>query len=440
MVSRDSRKLADLSGTALILFAFAVLVCARMPEILIKGRFWAEEGSVFFLHAWNEPPLQALLLSYGGYLNLGANAGAVAARWIIPLAYAPYLTIAIGLLFQLAPPLLLLTARDEWLRPLHVRLAGVVLILAVPGSEEIWLQTLHCQFQLMLSAGLIVGLATTGGWVGALRLLLLFLAPLCGPGVIILVPLFLLRAAVERSPARALQVLVLAAGAAVQLAFFYVRVTDREYALHPILMLTIVATRNFAVPFLGPHFGQSIGDSLRSSLLAGHAPWVSVSLPIIVFGALGAVALRQGLRQPSIWLLAASALTAVICYFGVLGGAINMVSADWGQRYVYVPQALLSLSLLAIAATRSPHPVPAGRATRPPRSVIADPIVAVLWTAIGWLIVVGALRYFLTWDVIGDGPAWRAEVSAWEADPSHSLQLWPTGWSVQLNRNDSAPR
>jgi len=41
---------------ALIVAGFALLIIMRMPEIIIKGRFWAEEGTVFFQRAWVMPP------------------------------------------------------------------------------------------------------------------------------------------------------------------------------------------------------------------------------------------------------------------------------------------------------------------------------------------------------------------------------------------------
>ncbi len=31
-------------ASGLLLLVFAILVCMRMPQILFKGRFWAEEG------------------------------------------------------------------------------------------------------------------------------------------------------------------------------------------------------------------------------------------------------------------------------------------------------------------------------------------------------------------------------------------------------------
>ncbi len=109
------------------------------------------------------PPLQALLAPVSGYLNVVANASLLEARWCMPLACARYLTISVALLVLLLPPLLLLSARDAWLRPLPVRVAAVAPFLLVPNAEEIWLQTLPCQFELTLCSAIILCLDTAQG-------------------------------------------------------------------------------------------------------------------------------------------------------------------------------------------------------------------------------------------------------------------------------------
>ena len=121
-------------ATPVLLGAFAALICLRMPEIILKGRFWSEEGPIFFVNAWTHTPLHALFFSYGGYLNIAANATTLAARWLMPLELAPYITIAVALLAQLCVPLVLLTTRDGWLQSWPARLAAITLVLVVPDA------------------------------------------------------------------------------------------------------------------------------------------------------------------------------------------------------------------------------------------------------------------------------------------------------------------
>jgi len=411
MKPRAKARHLGLAGAA-VLLAYGVLVCLRMPQIVVKGRFWAEEGSVFFRHAWDMPAWQAAWAPYGGYLNIVANLAALFARWALPLRLAPYATIGVGLFFQLLPPLLLLTARDRWLGPWPVRLAGVALLLFIPGSEEIWLQTLHCQFELALCCGILVSLDARIGP----SLALLVLAPLAGPVSVALCPLFVLRAALERRLARVIQCCALCAGALVQVLFFLTPVPGRAYALHPVINLSVVTLRHLAIPFLGMNEAEDVNTALHATFAASHIPWVATVLPILILGALGVALLRLGVAQAGVWFFASFVLTAGFSYFGAIGGGLSLLDVLASQRYAVAPQSLLVLSVLALAATRQSWVALFARG------------------AAAWLLVAGIMNYWIVAPATRKGPAWRAEVAAWQADPTHVLRIWPKPWTLELTR------
>ena len=400
---------------ALPLALCAALICLCMPQIIIRGRFWAEEGEVFFRFAWDRPPAQALFTSFGGYLNLLANAAPLVARWTLPLQFAPYLTILVALLVQLCPPLLLLTARDAWLRPRHVRLAAILLVLLVPSSAEIWLQTLHCQFELTLCCAIILALDVSFGRIAWLRLGILFLAPLCGVTAIALLPLFVLRAIIDRARGRAIQTAILGLGAAIQLLFFFHAVRGRGYTLDPIVLLCVLTVRHLDVPFLGVAHADVAAALIRARRAAGYVPRRATLLPILAFGALATATLCQRHARPARWLLCAAALVAASSYFGAIGGAATLIDATTGARYSFVPQALLALCIVALSATARGWTARAA------------------WLAVIWLLAIGAWEYGHPPLAISTGPAWRDEVAHWRKDPTHALRIWPDGWSVTLN-------
>ena len=405
----------DRAAGAALLLLFAVLVSARMPAIVLKGRFWAEEGHDFFHNALVLPPLQALVLPVGGYLNIVANGATLAARWLMPLGLAPYLTIAVALVFQLAPPWLVLTARDPWLRPAAAKPLACALLLLVPASEEIWLQTLHSQFELVLCCAIITSLELPpAGWLGRARGALLFLAPLCGPGAIAVLPLLAGRAALDRSRARLHQLFALAAGSAIQLGFFLHPAPGRSYALDPATLLCIVTVRHLALPFGGVAYADRLSAALRLRLAAGHVPLLAVALPILVFVPFGLATLWWRRARPAAWLLAAGVLVAGASYFGAIGNAADLINPRAGERYAFAPQALFGLAALALGLTAT------GLVAR----------LALL--AALWLVVAGAIAFFQPWSMISDGPSWRREVAIWRTDHAHLLQSWPGGWTVRL--------
>ncbi len=398
---------------ALALLLYAGLVLLRMPKIVLKGRFWAEEGAVFFANAWTLDPLHALAVPVGGYLNLVANGATLAARWLVPVANAPYLTIAVALVFQLVPPLILLAARDAWLQPWPVRLAGVALLLVVPGSDEIWLQTLHCQFELTVACGLILALEVPRGGRMAFALGLLVLAPLCGPGAIALTPLFLLRALLDRTPGRALHFAALASGSAVQMIGFFSLGTDRGYTLDPGAILSVVTVKNLMVPFTGIDATAGRVAALQTAVAAGHVPLLAIAAPLVVFGGLTVVIWRAG-NRPAFWLLAAAAAAALSAYIGALDGTLALIHPRAGARYAFVPLSLTALSVLALAAGRHPF-------WRWPAAAIC-----------AWLLIVGTRAYTTPWQPVSDGPSWHEQVALWHADPAYVMRLWPAPWTLTL--------
>lgn len=400
-------------AVALALLIYALLILVRMPEIVLKGRFWAEEGAIFFVNAWALDPVHALLMPVGGYLNFVANGATLAARWTVPLADAPYVTTGIALVFQLVPPLILLTARDAWLRPWPVRLAGLALLLFVPSSDEIWLQSLHCQFELALACGLILALDAPSGGRAAFALAVLVLAPLCGPGAIALTPLFLLRALFERTIGRALQLGALGFGSAVQMIFFFSLASGRGYTLDPGVLLSVVTVKDLMVPFIGVGSSASRAAALHAAVASGHVPILVVAAPLIVFGGTALVAWRTG-NRPAFWLVAAAAAAALSAYIGALDGTMALIDNRAGARYAFVPLSLTALTFLAIAAGSRPF---WGR----PCELICV-----------WLLIVGVRAYESPWIPVRNGPAWSEQVALWHANPGYPMQLWPRPWTVTL--------
>ena len=417
LLRRPARADERRAGTAerwLLVLGFAMLVCLRMPGILLHGRFWAEEGTYFFRETWQAPWQQALLMPIGGYLNLVANLAAILARHLTRLEYAPYVTTGVALLFQACPAIVLATSRADWLQRRAVLITALLIIATLPVSEEVWLNSLHSQFHLMLCAALILALPLERGGRAAFHVALLLLGPLCGPGGAFLVPLFLLRALLDRSSGRLLQAGVLGVPAAAQILLFYTATPSRSYGIGLPLLLCVLFVRNIVVPFLGRTGSLDVAARVQAGLAAGHPPVAPMLVVLLVAAAL-AVAFRRRARPEPAWLFLAGGVIAALSYYGAIDGRANLLMVGFGQRYVFVPSVLFGLSLLALAATG------------------ADRLSAAAWGLVLWLVFVGAHEYFWTDPLIDHGPDWRTEVALWRRDPSHVLAIWPEGWTMELD-------
>ena len=398
------------TGDRWLLFAlYLLLTLCRMPAVVLQGRFWAEEGRRFYFDAARYPWYHVLVKSYAGYLNLSANLAAVAARHLVPLEYGPRVTFAFALLAQAAPAILLVTSRAALLQSRLALALALFLLAAAPSAEEVWLNTLHSQFQLAVCVGLILALDPEPGW---LRKFLLFLAPLYGVVSIILLPLFALRTAIDRSRARLVETLILGAGSAIQLGFFFHQVGGLQSLDLKLIFATFFA-KNIVLPLLSFGGSQPIATWLHAALDRGQLP-IAVMVTIVLAVALVVALLWRG-PAAARWLAAASAALALVSYYGALLVTNDMVEPHLGNRYAFAPQVLFAWSLLLIAASGL------GLAPR---------IAAFL---VLWLCLASTDAYLHPAAIFAHGPDWSAEVAKWRHNPNYSPLVWPGGfWRVPM--------
>lgn len=384
----------------------------RLPHVL-QGRFWAEEGDVFLLLAWQHPWLAALFQSYGGYLNLTANLGGVLAWHAVVLDDAPFVTMALAFAIQLCPVLLMLGARCDWLSRPSVLAAALACMLLVPGTEEVWLSTIGSQTHLALCAALILAFRPSGPKTAAFRLVLLALGALSGPGSWMTAPLFALKLARDRSGQAAAEAVALCAGIALQLIFFFHPYGAREFSLRPIADLCVIYERFIVQPFGGFQLMDAVGRHLLHAYQANMLPrWPAMAA--LAAAGIFAIAVWRARVTELRWLLAACVLILAGTLFGALRPFSDMFVAGFSGRYQYVPQVLINLCVLGIAAN-----------TR----TAAFPLAA---TALACLMTVGAFAYAHPLTAVAEGPSYARELALHRRDHRHAIAGWPTGWSVRL--------
>jgi hypothetical protein len=393
----------------ILLFAF--LVAVRIPRILLEGRFWAEEGRIFYERAWERPWLEALFLPYTGYLNLTANLAGVLARHFAPLPIAPYVTTGLALLIQCVPAVLIVTSRLDWLQRRVVLLIALLIVASPPDSQEVWLNTSSSQFHLALAAAIILALETRSGLVGALQLGVLCVAPLSSPASWVLVPLFGLRSVIDRSWPRTVQTLVLVAGVTAQLVLFFTSIDPRVIGMPPSVFGAIVLTKNIIAPLLYHSQASILIDIFATRFSASGGPIWCLVIVVVLFAAAIMRAILLPEKTP-LWFLISGAAIATISYVGAIGNKLDMLAVIGGDRYAFVPQVLFALAVLSWSVVEQ------------------GPVRVWARGAVAWLLIVGLMEFPAKgWQT---GPPWPAEVQKWQQNPSYSLQIWPTGWDMTL--------
>ncbi len=395
----------------LIFGLYMLATMFRMPRVFFSGRLFAEEGTVFYSHAARTPWLSALFFSYAGYVNLGANVAAVVAWHFFPLSYAPRVTLFFSLLAQISPAILLVITRTAWVSSNLALFTALFLLVSLPAADEVWLNTLHSQFFMCVSAALILALDTEPGWGEVFRRCLLFLAPLYGLPVIILVPLFFVRSVLDRSGPRFIQFLIIGVGAAIQLLLFKHYLRDR-FQMDTQLVLASLFAKNMVLPFLSYTLSDSMTHWLRDEVAGGILP--RRIIVALVAGFSGFIMLLLRGPRGGVWLFAAATLVGTASYIGELLPNPDALMPHTGNRYAIVPEALFALAMLAVTGSFS---------------VWRARVAAFLCV---WLCAAGVLTLWQP-SPFDSGPPWRMEMAKYQKDPHYVPVGWPGGgWVIRL--------
>lgn len=401
----------------------------RAPDILIQGRFWAEEGNIFYSNAYNMSPLHALFVVYGGYINLGASGATLIARYLYtPLEYAPYITTFIGLFFQLIPIYILLTAKDSWLAPFHVRILATLLLLLVPESSEISLQSLHIQYHLTLACTLIVFLDSDIKYQRWFKLALLFFAPLCGLLPIVLIPLFFIQFIRERTQLRLEQLIALTFGGVIQLSFYLYNIKynidlnsttiTRQGHMSFNELFSVIYVRDLIFPFLGHRYSQSIAimGNIFHKLEAHQFSFKACILSSLFLLSIIGIFIKYPKTRKALSLFITALLMVCIAIYGVIGGTIQLVNPYFTERYTFLSQALFILILLYFSVTL------------PRTGKIITNILII------WLLIIGSINFFQLFPEAKDGGGhiWRKELQKWRQDPNYHPKIWCSGWYMVI--------
>ncbi|WP_048840070.1 hypothetical protein [Acetobacter orientalis] len=408
-----------------IILLFALFVVFRLPNVVLQGRFLAEEGAVFFAYAWHFPAWKAVWRPFAGYLNLGANASTaldaslVKAGWV-SLENAPYVTTGIAFFFQMQAAVIILWGKADWLCGKYIKPALLFVIAFCPFSEEVWLNVMHIQYQLILCCGLILAINTPKNfWVWFYQALLLVLAPLCGPGAIVLGPLFLLRSIIDKSVSRMCQTIFLGLGSIVQLFLFFSPSVVRGHFLNPLTLCSILFVRTGVYPILGSSISRRIGQIIIQSYNENGLLWYSFSL-ISVCYFLFLLYISWRYRNISAgWLLVSGFLLAVVS-FG--GGMISSDANSWfdgkdGERYNFIPLVFFEMALLIITSNVSKNY----------RTILKVLCVVMLLVCVS--------SYIKPIGIVRSGPDWKQQVQLWRGDHMRPLEIWgwPISWAMNLS-------
>jgi hypothetical protein len=401
---------------AIALGTLLLVAISRAPYVLTHGRFFAEEGSIYYPHM-RDGSFWYVAKSVGyiyGFLN---GATWLAAR--VPIEHAPLVTswLALGLVMVIAWAALALPS--DLLPNAGARLAAAALLVVGPVAVPVvWLNATNAQVYLGVLAVLFVFLDVPrlGKVQFGVVVALLVLAGLSGLYAAVLTPVFILLAVRAPTSRRITLATTIAVCAVAQLVVIASSHASGDLAQGRGSFRGFGATTRDIAAW---HFGSFLfGNSVATDLFQYAHNLFRIALiglgAFVVAAVLAATLVAVPRRRIAALLVAVFVLEEILVLFGTRRGA--------GGRYAVVPVAVLVLAAVHVMTTARHRAAVAVGAALCALTLVAG--VGSFWTS-----QPSTLR-------CRDCPVWSEQVRAWQAGRTNFLRIWPyTGdvrWSVHL--------
>jgi hypothetical protein len=344
---------SKISGFYLQAIAFSVaflIVCSRRPDAILNAQFYAEDGRVWWLDAYNLG-LHSLFMPQGGYLNTLSRIVALIAL-LFPLSLAPLVMNLCAIVAQILPVNIFLSSRFSGI-PIKTRLLGSLMYLAIPNAAEIHATITNVQGHLALAACLVLLARPASGWGGRIfDGAVLVLTTVSSPLGVLLVPV---AAALwwkrrQRWSAYYLALLIPGALAAVPIALLSHQRPNAPIGATFSRFAAILGRQVFLSSLLGRNTQDWLLELHNLHLVEGIA--TVAGLAVLLY------ALRYGQTELRLFILFAYAGFA-LCLVSPLAGSPDHPHWDWlcipgvGNRYYFLPMLAFLASLVWMATRRA---------------------------------------------------------------------------------------
>jgi hypothetical protein len=411
------------SGLEIFAFPLVFLAIAlwKSRPIFAHPRFWAEEGTLFYVRFLHSSFFDSIFYVKSGSVQLLTNAVVYAAAQAPP-ELAPTVTTyaALALHLIVAMQIALFVRAHGLGRPVGLLLVSAWALL--PQTYDVWLSATNAQWVLGVSALMVFVMPTAWiarHWRGAA--LWCLLCGLSGVPATLLAPMFILRALIERSRPVAIVAAAVAAATIIQLAVLAAVGETRPYPSDPLVLIVPL----FLQSVLAPVISADGAEQLARGILSEHPATAATALiaTLILGLAVMGVATAAGAaarRKPDPWLvlLAWIGVTAVQNFGGI--SPRGHLAGAAGARYFLCGSMCLCL-LLAW-----------GTQARPAS------LRRVSFGLLCLMVLVGVVTAAVSqWTIPHThGPSWRRQIDACVSGQICRVTVWPGGpdWTLELRR------
>jgi hypothetical protein len=412
----------------IILISYIFLMLYRVPELILRGRMWAEEATIYFAPAYINRWYEALFTPHLGYFSLFNNFAAILAATIVPLEYSAILLVSLAAVIQTIPLVLAFQCKEGVLSTLQGRLALCGALLFILPNHEVWLNTVNSTDYLAICAGIILISHPSTRSATITRWVIIALGGLTGIFTVILTPFFWFRVWLEKSKYRIVEASILTFSTIIQIIIIFKTALDkRDIALHFTAYLHAQLIKLFVYPLTGLELSQTLAIDFYNKLATDQSLLLTSLLAIFLIVALGFIIYKSKVIEAQL-LYAAALFMGLLCWVGALESSslethALLILPIGSERYFICSSVFIYLALAFIALNQT---------------ALSKAFRIVLAGVVLWAFVIGALDYTRSGDIeysfFFKGADWQEQVKNYQANPTHPIVVWPNGWKPLLLR------
>jgi len=407
----------DIIGACAI---FLIIAAWKSPAVFKHPRFWAEEATSFYANFLNTSLPSSLSYIKSGSIQLLTNAIVYLAAQV-PIGLAPTITtyLALSLHLIVVVQIVLFACAYDLATPVALLLIGSWALL--PQTYEVWLNATNAQWIAGVSALLLFAMPTE--WVerhfkSAAAACLVY--AVSGVPSVLLAPLFLLRAGVERSGPIAILGILLGAGASLQLAVLFWVGEPRPFPTNPLVLALPLFLQSVLAPLLSGDFANEIARWIQKPNAANSAVAIAGTLAIGlgIMSVATVAASASGRKVHALSLLFACILVTEVQNFGAIEPH-GQISGWSGGRYFLFGSMCLCLLLAWGTKARQVFL----------RVASIGFLCSIVLTGVAEAILSPAAKSMT------HGPSWRQQIDACPPKVACKITVWPGGtWIVEIRK------
>jgi hypothetical protein len=414
---KQTAQMRDVIGACAI---FLIIAAWKSPVIFRHPRFWAEDATSFYASFLHGSFLNNIFYIKSGSFQILTNV-IVDLAVQVPIVLAPTITtyLALSLHLVIVVQIVLFACAYELGKAIALLLIASWALL--PQTYEVWLNASNAQWVAGVSVLFLFAMPTE--WVErhfktATGACLVY--AVSGVPSVLLAPLFLLRAAVERSRPIATLGILLGAGAGLQLAVLASVGEPRPFPADPLVLVVPLFLQSVLAPVLSGDVANEIALWILTPNAVNSATAVAGTLAIglAIMSVATVAASSSGRKIHALFLLLACILVTEVQNFGAIEPE-GHISGWSGARYFLFGSMCMCLLLAWGTKARQVF-----------LRVASTGLLCIT-------VLTGAAEAILSFQTksMTHGPSWRRQIDACQPKEACKITVWPGGpWIVEIRK------